>query len=555
MQTSDPTTKGTFTIMSIMSRLMGRFFRLPPAETYDVAVEKNLQVPMPDGVVLLADHYYPRNPGVRPTILIRTAYGKDPAGFVCRLFAERGFQVLIQSSRGTDESGGEFDPFRQEHDDGLATIAWLKTQPWFKGELAMTGASYLGFTQWAIARDAGPLLKAISTQTISANFRSMLYYGEALALEVWMGWMASIHTHNKSPLHLLAINRKLKTTVQHLPLAEMDEITFGKQYAFWRTWLEHDQPGDAYWAQGDFSGTVAEVTAPNHLIGGWYDFFLPHLMRDYQALEQAGRKPYLTIGPWTHFDTELAATGMREGLAWLRAHLLGGRSALRNAPVRIFIMGANEWRDLPVWPPVDMKQERWYLQPDGRLATTLSPASQPDAYRYDPSDPTPSVGGVGRTLGRGRSSQDNRALEARPDVLTYTSISLDRDLEIIGPVSAELFVRSNLAHTDFFVRICDVHPSGKSMNVCDGLLRLVPGYPAPEPDGCLRVCIHLWPTAYRFCRGHHIRVQVSSGSFPRWNRNLGSGEPLATATTMRAAEQRVYHDPDHPSAVLLPVVD
>jgi uncharacterized protein len=260
--------------MSMISRLLARMFKLPAAETYHIIVEKNMNVPMPDGVALLADHYDPRDLGVRPTILLRTAYGKNAAGFVCRLLAERGFHVLIQSSRGTDESGGTFDPFRQEHDDGMATIAWLKTQPWFNGELAMTGASYLGFTQWAIARDAAPLLKAMSTQTISADFRSMLYYGEALALEVWLGWLASIHTV-KAPWQMLTINRKLKAAVQHLPLVELDEVTVGKRYAFWRTWLAHDQPGDAYWAPGDFSKTVAEVTAPNHLIGGWYDFFCP----------------------------------------------------------------------------------------------------------------------------------------------------------------------------------------------------------------------------------------------------------------------------------------
>lgn len=276
--------------MSMMSRLLARLFKLPPAETYNIAVKKNLKVPMPDGVALFADHYYPRDLGVRPTILIRTAYGKDPAGFVCRLLAERGFHVLIQSCRGTDESGGEFDPFRQEHADGVATLAWLESQPWFNGELGMTGASYPGYTQWAIARDAGLHLKALSTQTISADFRGMLYHGEALALEVWLGWLTSIHTA-KSPWQPLTLNTKTKATVKYLPLVEIDEVTFGKQYRFWRTWLEHDQAQDAYWTPGDFRGTVAEVTAPNHLISGWYDFFLPHMVRDYQALAQAGRGP------------------------------------------------------------------------------------------------------------------------------------------------------------------------------------------------------------------------------------------------------------------------
>lgn len=539
--------------MSLMSRLMARVAKLPPAETYEVAVEKNLRVPMPDGIDLFADRYYPPTLGVRPTILIRTAYGKDPTGFVCRLFAERGFQVVIQSSRGTDESGGVFDPFRQEHDDGLATVEWLKSQPWFNGELAMTGASYLGFTQWAVASGGLPLLKALSTQTISADFYSMLYHGGALALEVWMGWLSSIHTA-KTPWQLLMVNRKVKTSLSKLPLTRLDEAAFGKVYPFWRTWLEHESPDDPYWAKGDFRGTLKEVTAPNHMVDGWFDFFLPHLLRDYQTLVRAGHTPYLTIGPWTHFDSDLQFTGMREGLAWIRAHLLGDASGLRQAPVRIYVMGANEWRDLPSWPPASVNQERWYLQPDGGLMASLPPRSEPDRYRFDPADPTPSVGGFARTLGTGKASQDNRALEARPDVLTYTSAPLDRDIEVIGPVSAEMFVRSSLEDTDFFVRICDVHPDGKSMNVCDGLQRLFPGQPATVPDGSRQVRIDLWPTAYRFGKGHRIRVQVSSGAFPRWNRNFGTGEPLAIATTMQAAEQSIYHDPEHPSAIILPLL-
>jgi putative CocE/NonD family hydrolase len=188
----------------------------------------------------------------------------------------------------------------------------------------------------------------------------------------------------------------------------------------------------------------------------------------------------------------------------------------------------------------------------GSLAQDTPPESEPDCYRYDPADPTPNVGGAG--MGKVTGPKDNRTLEARADVLTYTSSRLDRDIEAIGPVSAELFIRSSLEHTDFFARLCDVDPSGKSMNVCDGLLRLVPGRPAPEPDGCLKVAIDLWPTAYRFRRGHQLRLQVSSGAFPRWARNLGSGEPLATATTLCTADQSVYHDPAHPSAVVLPIL-
>jgi putative CocE/NonD family hydrolase len=245
---------------------------------------------------------------------------------------------------------------------------------------------------------------------------------------------------------------------------------------------------------------------------------------------------------------------MRESLLWLRAHVLGETNTLRTSPVRIYVMGADEWRDVETWPPNGGKTQRWYLTPGAGLATDIPPDSQASEFCYDPSDPTPNVGGAINTLlGRGAGAQDNRKVEARPDVLVFTSSPLLRDMEVIGPVSAELFVQSSLEHTDFFVRLCDVHPDDTSMNVCDGLLRLFPGRPVADPDGCCRIVINLWPTAHRFKAGHCIRVHVSSGAFPRFARNLGTGEPLATGTTMKVAEQSIFHDPDHPSAVILPL--
>jgi putative CocE/NonD family hydrolase len=437
-------------------------------------------------------------------------------------------------------------------------LEWLKMQDWFDGRLGMAGASYLGFTQWALARDAGSLLKAICTQVTSSEFRSVMYPGESFNLHLWLQWMQVTHSFKGSFLHflraLMRAGRRMKAAVWHLPLAEADAVAVGQSKKFWRDWLDHTQPGDDWWAVEDYSHTVADITAPNHLVTGWHDFMLPQLLRDYGALQQAGRKPYLTIGPWAHSSNGLFEVSIPESLLWLRAHLLGDTKGLRASPVRIFVMGADEWRDLTVWPPVELRMQRWYLHPQAALTTEIPPDSQPSQYRYDPADPTPNVGGaINTTLGKGTGLQDNRKLEARPDVFAFTSPSLDQDIESIGPVSAELFIKSNLEHTDFFVRLCDVYPDGRSMNVCDGLLRLFPGQPEPEPDGCRRVCIDLWPTAYRFKRGHRIRVQVSSGAFPRFARNLGTGEPLATGTKINIAEQHVYHDPAHPSAVILPV--
>lgn len=553
--------------MSLLSRLIARMYHLPPAETYDIAVDKNLPVPMLDGVILRADHYYPRQQPHQPTLFIRTPYGRARLGTIWgQVFPERGFQVVIQSCRGTDDSGGEINPFRGEREDGLATIAWLKAQPWFDGRLGMAGPSYMGFTQWAVAHDAGPELKALSTQVTSSEFRSAMYPGGSLNLEIFLQWIQITQSLNGSMSQYLSdiftASRRLKAATEHLPLCEADKILVGKAMPFWQDWLIHTEPGDTWWATEDFSLSVDEVTAPNHFVSGWYDFLLPQLLRDYGAMKQAGRKPYLTIGPWSHSSNGLAEAGVRESLLWLRAHLHDENHLLRTAPVRIYVMGANEWSDLTAWPPGQMKTQRWYLQPGAALSPDLPSLAPPSHYRYDPAHPTPNVGGAtNATLGRGTGAQDNRQLEARPDVLVFTSQPLKHDTEIIGPVSAELFIQSNLEYTDFFVRLCDVQPDGKSLNVCDGLLRLVPNRPTAEgsstiiADACCKIVIELWPTAYRFKQGHAIRLQVSSGAFPRYARNLGSGEPLTTGKKMLIAEQQLYHDLTHPSAIVLPVME
>jgi putative CocE/NonD family hydrolase len=257
----------------------------------------------------------------------------------------------------------------------------------------------------------------------------------------------------------------------------------------------------------------------------------------------------LVIGPWTHPTLDPAVV-QPEVLAWFDTHLAGKPAPERGGAVRVFVMPGVGWRELPDWPPRTASR-RWWLQPEGRLASEPPPPSAPDAYTYDPADPTPACGGSSLRMAPHSGPLDTRALEARADVRVYTSEPLDEALEILGPVAAELFVRSSTPHTDFFARLCDVHPDGRSINVCDGLLRLRPGEPAPSPDGTLALRIPLWDTAYRFAPGHRLRVQVSSGAHPRFARNLGSGEPLATARSLVVAQQEVFHDPARPSALVL----
>jgi putative CocE/NonD family hydrolase len=543
--------------MTVTSRFLGRMMKLPAAESHAIKVERDLRIPMPDGVVLLADRYIPAS-GDGPLVLVRSPYGRANmfGTLFGTLFAERGLQVLLQSCRGSFGSGGEFDAFA-ETDDGLATVAWLREQDWYPGSFATVGPSYLGIVQWAIAAQAGPELKAMAALVTSTEPYDLVYAGGSFSLETGLVWINIVarQEHRFALLTQGLASRKLKPLYGTLPLADLDSKSIGHEVREYQEWLAHPDGDDPYWVGRRFSAGRAEVGAEVSFIGGWQDIFLPAQIRDYEALRAAGHVPYLLIGPWQHTDQEGMGAGVKDSIAWCRAQLLGDRSQLRTSPVRIYVGGLEQWRDLPGWPPPATTQ-RWHLLPGAGLALEPPPsAAEPDAYTYDPADPTPSVGGpvLSASPERRKRPADNRELEARPDVLTYTSAPVQSDLEVIGQVTAELYVRSSLDYTDFFARLCDVDPSGRSTAVCDALLRLEPGKPAAEADGTIKARIDLWPTAYRFKAGHRVRLQVSSGAHPRYARNPGSGEPLGTATKLVPADQLVCHDPGHPSALILPV--
>jgi uncharacterized protein len=548
--------------VQLLSRVIERSFRLPPAVTRDIAVRRGLRVPVRDGVELLADLYVPRRVPNAPTVLVRTPYGRGGLLTVAtaRPFAERGYQVLVQACRGTGGSGGEFDPFGRERDDGLDTLDWIERQPWFHGRLLTFGPSYLGYVQWAMAPDARERITAMSALVTASQFRDQTYLGDAYTLRGTLSWTALMAAQDgnllRAQLRGIAGARRLRAAMDHLPLSEADRIATGRRVRFFQEWLTHTETGDPYWVPDrDHRERVGEVTAAVSLVGGWYDLFLDAQLEDYAALRAAGRRPHLTIGPWTHSDPQAIGTAVREALTWFRAHVTGDHGGLRTDPVRLFVQRAGaqragEWRGFADWPP-PATPSPWHLQAGGRLAPAGPQASVPDRFRYDPADPTPGIGGP--LLGPGAGRKNNAAVEARPDVLVYTSAPLEAPVEVIGPVSARIHLRSSVGHTDVYVRICDVDRAGRSWNVCDGLQRITPERSTPGPDGVHEVRVRLWPTAYRFAAGHRIRVQVSSGSHPRFARNTGTGEPLATATRLVVADQEVFHDPRHPSAVILPL--
>jgi putative CocE/NonD family hydrolase len=548
-------------------RLLARVLRLPVG-AYDVSIQWKLRLSMPDGVALIADHYAPKDLENCPTILIRSPYGRGPeAGMFGRIFgllawsfASHGYHVLIQNTRGRYDSGGTFEPLLHEGADGLATIEWIAGQSWFNGVLGAWGPSYLGYCAWAVATAAPPQLKAIVPCIAFSRGHSVAWmdgvYSLDLALRAlflfdttgnWARW-----SNDEARRRWDQMEEILEPAFRHLPLVEADQIGIGEPNPFYRESFAHPDPEDPYWASMDLHASLAQIQAPTLLVSGWYDLFLRDLLKDYAKLQATGRSPYLTIGPWYHTDFGFGGEFVRESLDWFHRHLKGEQSRMRDKPVRLYVMGAEEWREYDSWPP-PAREERYFLHGWGRLSSQRPPVeSAPGHYTYDPADPTPNL--AGPLLLRPSGPVDNRNLEARDDVLTYTTPALDQPVEVIGPVRSVLYVRSSREHTDFFARLCDVHPDGRSINICDGLFRIAPGKGALQSDGTTCIEVDMWATAHVFLSGHRIRLQVSSGAFPRWNRNLGTGEPEGTATTMAASKQTIYHDAEHPSVLILPCV-
>ena len=381
---------------------------------------------------------------------------------------------------------------------------------------------------------------------------------EDLRIEGCLEWtLQLVQPHTTDTVRLLLRGKLPKNqdslpglaALDSLPLRDTDQAAVGRHVPWWQDWVEHAEPDDPFWEAVDFTGDVVHAP-PTAMIGGWHDIFLPWQIKDYAAMQAARRPVTLTIGPWAHSTLEAWGEGVRQALSLFRAQLLDQPAALR-APVRLYVMGAEEWREYDSWPPPGLVPVAFYFSAGGGLSTKQRERSEPDDYVYDPADPTPAVHGP-RFSGV-RPLGDMARLESRSDILLFTAEPLPANLEVIGPVSAELFFRSSLEHTDFFLVLCDVDPSDRCTNVCDGYVRIRSHPARPSNDGVWHVHVEFWPTAYRYCKGHRMRVIVASGAHPRYARNLGSAEPLADAVTFHTAHQRIFHDPQHLSRIVLPI--
>jgi uncharacterized protein len=486
--------------MSLVTRRAARMYDLPPAVSSKIDADVDLRVPMPDGAVLYASRFYPRGGDSLPIVLIRTPYsprGNKP-DVLSRLIAERGYQVVVQNCRGRFGSEGEFEPFQTDRNDGLATLAWMADQPWFSGAVAMFGLSYFGWAQLAAGPGAPAYLKALVPQMASSRIYDTFRPRGTLALTTTLFWHYSTYAAGDTTwqgyLSRLRRGKALRAGAAHLPIGEADRVATGKTISFYQQAIRADRPDDPLWAKMDHSKLVADIDAPVCFVTGWYDFFLGRELADYRALHEAGKNPYLTVGPWPHFSSSGLKAGFQESFAWYDAHLRGNPAALRAEPVRVFVMGAGRWADLPSWPPPGERVVR-FLQAGGHLSNEVPAAVvAPSQYRYDPADPTPSVGGA---VPVGGGPKDNRALEARADVLTFTSEPMGVATTVMGPVTAELYVRSSLENTDFTARLCDVTPKGKSINICDGIARLDSSV-RPDGDGVHHLIVDLGATAFCF---------------------------------------------------------
>jgi uncharacterized protein len=549
-----------------LGKVAARAWSLPPQRN-QVAVERDLQVPMSDGTVLLADHYLPVSVASAATILVRCPYGRGGVFALqnAQILAERGYHVLLQSIRGTFGSGGEFEPMRHEIADGQDTVAWLRQQSWFEGRLATYGPSYLGFVQWALAMDPPPELVAAIVHVAPHDFSRSAYRNGVFDLYNYVSW-SDLVAHQESIGMLRAMartttaERRLRPMLNRLPVTAGYRDLLGREPTWAERWLEHPQATDAFWTPLQCAAALERITAPVLLVGGWHDLFIEQTLEQYRTLAARGGPTRMVVGPWAHLDlTSHGSVAITESLAWLDRYAGPARNSRRGPrpagrpdhPVRIWVggEGAGEWREIPDWPPPGTAQQRWYLGARGSLGTAEpSPGIPAAGFRYDPADPTPSPGGAIMAVNAG--SRDNGAVERRLDVLVFSSDPLDEPVEVVGEVAAELSVTRDNQYADLFVRLCDVDPRGRSRNVCDGIVRLTEAEPL---TGTARVS--LLGAAHRFGRGHRIRLQVAGGAHPRFARNPGNGQVDAAAEDLVPTQYDIGLDEAHPSVLLLPAAD
>ena len=578
---------------------------------FKVIRERNVMVPMRDGTRLATDVFRPDAPGRFPALVNRGPYGKDdyvasPDHSVW-FFPTHGYVVLSQDCRARFQSEGDYyNPLFQEVADGYDTVEWAARQPWCNGRVGTTGQSYLGATQYTLATNnpLPPHLQAMAPVSASSDFHQSWVYHTGGAME-W-GWMVPYAIHKgRNTLERLGradllaqmdeyvlepgnFGRPLKDEwFRHLPLK--DWIGRLQETApYFREYFEQELDGP-YWWRLNLLRNLAGIKIPLFHVSSWYDIFLEGALNAYTAITEGGgsdlarRNQKLLVGPWAHirpytrptsgdtgdidFGPE-AAIELHDHLRrwfdyWLKDLDTG---LMDEPPVYLFVMGDNRWRHENEWPLARTHYTRYYFHSggsantrngDGVLSTAPPGEEPPDSYIYDPDDPAPTL--RGNTLMIPHGVADQRPAEDRPDVLVYTSAPLERELELTGPITAQLFAASSAVDTDFTAKLVDVAPDGYARNLQDGIVRARYRTSARRPTfitpgQVYEYKIDLWATSHVFQAGHRLRVEISSSNFPRFDRNPNTGAPLGEDDRLETAQQTVLHTAAHPSHILLPVI-
>ena len=547
--------------------------------TYGVIERLEVMVPLSDGIKLATNIFLPDGEGPWPTILVRTPYDKGESGNESgHFFAERGYAYVVQDVRGRFDSEGVFVPLLTEAEDGYQVQSWVAAQSWCNGHIGTAGGSYVGMTQWLPAPRRHPALKAMFTEVTTANVYEAWYRNGVLKLGLAAGWSIWV----TDPPGFDAAVRDSDQLFRFLPLATLDLSATGRTIPFFRDWLRHPTP-DGYWAPAIVDDEYDQIDVPVFNVGGWYDIFADETVANYVGMVREGKTQVirdgqrLLMGPWVHNIWGASSGkvgemdfGQHAGIDWLRLldlqlrwfdyALKGLDNGVRDeAPVRIFVMGENQWRDEDEWPLERTQPTPYFLHSvggansrsgDGLLAKVQMDSSRIDTFAYNPANPVPSLEG---------GPDDQGEIEDREDVLVFSTDVLEAPGEVTGRVSLILFAASSAPNTDFTAKLVDVHPMGYAQDLCHGIVRASRRVSNTDlsfinPGQVYRYEIDLGVTSNLFHAGHRIRLEVASSDFPYFDRNLNTGKPFGQDAEMAIAHQAVYHDKEYPSQLILPII-
>jgi len=567
----------------------------------DIIIQHDVPMKTRDGVKLYADIYRPKSSANEkfPVILMRTPYDKNVSWAVSPVFkmVPRGYVVIIQDVRGRYTSEGEWYPFRHEQADGYDTVEWAAALPYSNGKVGMIGASYVGATQMQAAIAQPPHLAGIAPNVTASNYHDGWTY-QGGAFEQWFDQNWTSQLAGNTLARLTEQNTDARVGVPTLPLANYPVFNFGQLPAdaqltaaiapYYLDWLAHPDYDD-YWKQWSVEENFPKITIPMLQVGGWYDIFLGGTLRNYiggkahGANEAARTQQHLLIEIGGHAgfgrrigDVDFGPHAIENGytdviLDWYDYLFKGIKNHYANdKPVTLFTMGVNEYRQEDDWPPPQAQSVKYFLHSSGKAnsvrgngsLSTSAPKSEPsDVYVYDPSNPAPTFGGPlccdEKHMEPG--PRDQRAVENRDDVVVYSIGPLTSDLEVTGPVTAMLYVKSSAVDTDFTAKLVDVAPDGFAKDLTEGILRM--RYRDSQehanlmnPGQVYEISVDMWGTSNVFLRGHSLRLEISSSNFPRFDRNLNTGEEIKSARHFVSATNTILHDNQHPSALVLSVM-